>query len=84
MGGALTTPIQAELKKPLDGSDVTTLEEAKAEIVRLRGLLSNIAEAHAAQSTADGSHASTNTNDEQDPTPKAPEKDGSDKPAGPE
>ena len=35
MGGAASVP-KDELAKPADGSDITTLEEAKAEIARLR------------------------------------------------
>ena len=37
--GATGSVIAVEAAKPGDGSDITTLEDAKAEIVRLRALM---------------------------------------------
>ncbi len=39
MGASNSITIQNELLRPIDASDVTTLESAKAEICRLRSLL---------------------------------------------
>jgi hypothetical protein len=45
--------IEAELKKPLDASDLPTFEDAKAEIVRLRAAIREaIAEEPAAEAAA--------------------------------
>jgi len=57
--GAASSVLMEERKKPIDASDVTTTEEAKAEIIRLRGLLKANAAAADSSSSPQDSEAVT-------------------------